>query len=411
MHTPSPMVATASTLTPSAPSVRIDVSADVQPDNCDRCPSRGPQGLAALGAPLGHLLAPERSEAAVNFPRGSDPAIPVPAAARRGSERAAKRARPRPPLAPGMRAGAWKVEGELGAGGMAQVYAVVHQGFGKRAALKLAHRSILGPQFTPETFLREARIVHLVNHPCVTDVFAIGTYDGRPYLVMELLHGQTLGSRVAAGAIDRTLAFDVLLELCDVLGAAHAAGVIHRDLKLDNVFVLDRPYAGGHRIKLLDWGVATIADEPDPLAGMIAGTLTYVAPEQVRGDALTPAADVYSLGVLAYQLLLGQPPFAARSDLELIKQHLHAPPPSPSRRWPEIPDALAELLVAMLAKHAAERPTLPEVARVLTASRARRDKPTDPIGRPIVEVPLSLRRALVAVGGFAIGAAAMAACL
>nr|MBA3822071.1 serine/threonine protein kinase [Deltaproteobacteria bacterium] len=272
-------------------------------------------------------------------------------------------------VATGDRIGVWRVERELGRGGMGAVYAVTHNGFGKRAALKLCHRSVLGPQFTPDTFLREARIVHLVNHPGVPDVFATGTFGGRPYLAMERLSGQTLGQLVDEGPMARPEAIDVLLELCEVLAAAHAAGVIHRDLKLDNVFVLDAPGAGGRHIKLLDWGVARILDEADPMAGMIAGTLTYVAPEQVSGDALTGAADVYSLGVLAWQLLLGEPPFASASDLDLLRMHLHAPVPAPALVWPEIPPALAALLTGMLAKDPTARPSIDEVVAVLGRAR------------------------------------------
>lgn len=296
--------------------------------------------------------------------RGSSPAIAVADAGRR------KRARTRAPLAQGIRAGAWRVERELGRGGMAMVYAVRHSKFGKRAALKLAHRAVLGPSFTAETFLREARIVHLVEHPCVIDVFATGTYDGCPYLVMERLAGHTLGAHLDAGRLEPGEALAILLELCDVLGAAHAAGVIHRDLKLDNVFLLDTPCSGGHRIKLLDWGVAVVAGEPDPLAGMIAGTLSYVSPEQIRSDPLSPASDLYSLGVIAYMLLLGRPPYVAGEDMALLRQHLSASPPDPRALWPQVPEDLAALLVAMLAKRPEDRPTLDEVVQVLTATRA-----------------------------------------
>jgi serine/threonine-protein kinase len=250
---------------------------------------------------------------------------------------------------------------------MATVYAVSHNGFGKRAALKLAHRSILGEQFTPATFLREARIVHLVDHPGVPDVFATGTYDNRPYLAMERLTGRTLGQIVDESQLPRGEALAILVELCDVLAAAHAAGVVHRDLKLDNVFLQSSP---SRRVRLLDWGVARVLGEDDPLRGMIAGTLTYVAPEQVLGDDITPAADIYSLAVLAYHVLLGAPPFTADAELDLIRKHLHHPPPAPVSLWPEIPDALAKLLVAMLAKNPAARPGLPEIVRVLEATRA-----------------------------------------
>ncbi len=311
----------------------------------------------------------------------------------------ARRTRPAT-LVSGHRAGVWRVECELGRGGMASVYAVTHAKFGKRAALKLAHKSILGPQFTADTFLREARIVNLVDHPCVPDVFATGTHDGRPYLVMERLSGKTLGERLEGGPMSKVASIDLLLELCDVLATAHAAGVVHRDLKLDNVFLLDAPCAGGHRVKLVDWGVAHVIGEADPLRGMIAGTLSYVAPEQIRGELLTPAADVYSLAVLAYQLLFGCPPFVARDDLSLIRLHLHEKPPAPTTLWSDTPPELAELLLGMLEKDPSKRPLLAEVVHVLTEVRAvvapaapkprwlgvPTAPPCDPLGRPALRL-------------------------
>ena len=272
-------------------------------------------------------------------------------------------------LSPGDRIGAWRVDGELGRGGMGSVYGVTHTGFGKRAALKLCHRSVLNTQFTIDTFLREARVVHLINHPGVPDVFATGTYDGRPYLAMERLYGVTLGDYLDQGPTTKLQALDILFEISRVLAAAHAAGVVHRDLKLDNVFVIDTPDNAPLQIKLLDWGVARIVNEPDPMSGMIAGTLTYVAPEQIRADDITPAGDIYSLGVLAYQLLLGEPPFAHKSDLELIRMHLMLPPPRPSNFWAEIPPALEAMLLAMLEKDPAHRPSIDDVMRGIIAAR------------------------------------------
>ncbi len=292
------------------------------------------------------------------------PVSPIRPPTAKGSLKARRRSRPAT-LAENSRVGPWKVERELGRGGMAAVYAVSHTRFGKRAALKIAHRSVIGPEFTPATFLREARIVHLVNHPGVPDVFATGSYDGRPYLAMERLAGETLGNVVDTGSLSRQDAISYLLELCEILDAAHSAGVVHRDLKLDNVFVQTAPGPGGRRIRLLDWGVARVLGEDDPMRGMIAGTLTYVAPEQVRGEEITPAADIYSLAVLAYHTLLGGPPFKGDHELDLIKQHLHAVPPAPASLWPEIPPQLAKLLTAMLDKDPAMRPALDEVKIVL----------------------------------------------
>jgi serine/threonine-protein kinase len=344
----------------------------------------------------------------IDLPRSSDAACeppPLPLARRR-------RHRPAT-LVAGQRIGVWRVERELGRGGMATVYAVVHTKFGKRAALKLAHRAVLGPRFTPETFLREARTANLIDHAGIADVFATGTFDGRPYLVMERLAGRSLGATVDEAALGKDEALEVLIELCDVLGAAHAAGVTHRDLKLDNVFLLDGPGADGRRTKLLDWGMARIAGEDDPLRGLIAGTLTYVAPEQARGEEITPAADVYSLAVLAYQLLLGAPPFASPDDVDLIHKHLRAAPPRPRAMWAGIPAALDATLVAMLAKQPADRPALAEVAEVLRAARrqlrpsrlyglvAPLALPADPMGRPALAVLGPRQRVAGAVLGVA----------
>lgn len=282
-----------------------------------------------------------------------------------------RRSRPDDSLTASARVSAWRVEHELGRGGMSSVHAVVHTKFGKRAALKIAHRSVLGPGgMSAETFLREARITNTVEHPAVIDVFATGTHDGRPYLVMEKLAGMPLGQRLDEGPpLPRHEALAILLELCHILRAAHAAGVVHRDLKLDNVFLCDTPFADGRRVKLLDWGVAHIAGEDDPFRGLIAGTLTYVAPEQIRGDALTGAADIYSLAVLAYHLLCGRPPFTG-PDLALIHMHLRTEPPPPRDAWPDVPPALDALLLRMLAKQPESRPSLDEVEDVLRAALA-----------------------------------------
>jgi serine/threonine-protein kinase len=337
--------------------------------------------------------------------------LPPPAPARR------RRARPDDALPVGSRVSSWRVERELGRGGMASVHAVTHLKFGKRAAIKIAHRSVLSDQYTPATFLREARIVHRIEHPAVIDVFATGTCEQRPYLVMERLAGMSLGARVDDGPVPRGEALEILLELVYVLRAAQADGVVHRDLKLDNVFVCDEPFSGTRRVKLLDWGVALVEGEDDPFRGLIAGTLTYVAPEQIRGDSLTPAADIYSLAVVAYHLLCRRPPFAARSDLELIHLHLRADPPPPSIAWPTIPDALDDLLVAMLAKDPQERPSLDEVERVLKQMLAQ----IAPVPRPLFDdvpakppVDMLGRPAILPCPPFSIawmGLAALLACL
>ncbi|HEY4238939.1 MAG TPA: serine/threonine-protein kinase [Kofleriaceae bacterium] len=341
---------------------------------------------------------------------------PVPADAR---ARFARGTQPSPvtqPIAP-VRVGAWLGEGEIGRGGMASVYAVRHKRFGKRAALKLAHPDAIGPTFTVETFLREARAANLVDHPGVADVFATGTYEKRPYLVMERLRGQTLGQRIDRGPIELGEALGILGEIADVLAAAHAAGVVHRDLKLDNVFLLDVPAAAGRTVKVLDWGVARIDGEPDPLQGMIAGTIAYVPPEQLRGEIVTSAADVYSLGVLAYRVLAGKAPFAGATDMELMRAHVHQPVPDARAVMPSLPQPLAQLLKRMLAKDPAARPTVADVRDAFATSRASLlpvvAQPValvDVLGRPVTAgVPGPVQRAFGAALSIALATAAFLA--
>lgn len=277
-------------------------------------------------------------------------------------------------LPPGAKAGPWVVERELGRGGMGAVYAVVHEEIGKRAALKVVHQRLLVPGFNTERILLEAKVVNQVGHPNIVDIFEAGTLeDGRPYIVMERLEGQALSFRADEGKILADQVIDILLQVCDALVAAHAAGIIHRDLKLDNIFLVDNPEDPSHpRVKLLDWGIAKVInhDVRHTVEGQLVGTPQYLSPEQARGADVTPQTDVYSLGVMAYELFLEQLPFEAETSAEIMTMHLRVPPPPPSEIWPDVPPQLEELLLAMLAKAADQRPTVLEVARRLEAVRA-----------------------------------------
>jgi serine/threonine-protein kinase len=317
-------------------------------------------------------------------------------------------------LAPGDRVGGWCVEREIGRGGMSSVHAAVDTR-GARAAIKIAHRGALDEHLTARVFVREARVIDAVAHPATARVLATGSHDGRPYLALELLVGAPLGALVEVGRVmPRLQALDLLLELVDVLAAAHARGIIHRDVKLDNVFVTDAPH-DGPRVRLLDWGVAHVIGEADPFRGTIAGTLSYVAPEQILGDSIGPACDVYALAVVAYRLLCGRAPFIADRELAIVAQHLHNEPPRPRALRSSIPSDLDELFVAMLAKAPAARPSLDDVARVLRAARERAaPTPTrrrwwqasarrgDVLGRPALPMP-RLSLAWIAAAGALIG--------
>ena len=284
-------------------------------------------------------------------------------------------------LLPGVKAGPRIVERELGRGGMGAVYAVVHEEIGKRAALKVVHARLLGPGFNADRMLLEAKVVNQVGHPNIVDIFETGKLpDGRPYIVMERLEGQPLSYRADEGKILPDQVIAILLQVCDALIASHAAGVIHRDLKLDNVFLVDNADdPATPKVKLLDWGIAKVIETGTTktvrhtIEGQLVGTPQYLSPEQARGADVSPQSDVYSLGVMAYELFLEQLPFEAETSAEIMAMHLRATPPPPRDMWPDIPAQLEALILSMLAKQPDHRPSMLEVARMLEAVRAELD--------------------------------------
>jgi eukaryotic-like serine/threonine-protein kinase len=301
-------------------------------------------------------------------------------------------------LLPGAKAGPWIVERELGRGGMGSVYGVHHEEIGKRAALKVMHRRLVTTQ-SAERMLVEARVVNQVGHPNIVDIFETGTLpDGRPYIVMERLEGVPLAVRADEGKILPDQVISILLQICDALIAAHAARVVHRDLKLDNVFLIDNPDDPQYpRVKLLDWGIAKIisADVRHTIEGQLVGTPQYLAPEQARGAAVSAQTDVYSLGVMAFELFLEQLPFEAETSAEIMAMHLRATPPAPSELWPEIPPGLENLLLAMLAKDPDARPTMLTVAHTLELVRSELERRRYQVGvTPVPEVPVRVSRRL-----------------
>lgn len=281
--------------------------------------------------------------------------------------------------------GPWKVEGELGRGGMSTVYAVIHAEIGKRAALKVVHGHVLSSAFPPARVILEAQVVNRIAHSNIVDIFENGSLpDGRPFLVMERLEGCSLEQQLDLGRISPDDVIGLLLQLCSALTAAHAAGIVHCDLKPENVFLVGDGEGPRRRIKVLDWGISRIfTPRARPGRSEIAlGTPRYISPEQVQGLDPSPASDIYSLGVMAFELFLEEQLFVADSTLETLKMHLHAAPPAPEDLWPGIPPALSDLLLTMLAKKPASRPTAPEVAAALTAIREELRQRTSMASRP-----------------------------
>ena len=277
-------------------------------------------------------------------------------------------------LDPGAMVGEYRIETKLGEGGMGTVHGAVHPLIGKRAAIKVLRRALCSDPAAVERFVLEARSVNQIGHPNIVDIFAFGELeDGRCYFVMEWLRGESLGERMRRGRLGFGEGLEILDAVILGLEAAHDKGIIHRDLKPDNVFLVE---VRGQRpaVKLLDFGIAKLtADEDNRLertrTGALMGTPQYISPEQARGLAIDHRADVYSLGVMAFEMFTGRPPFQADTAMDMIAKHLHEEPPRPSTVAP-IPIELDRLIHEMLDKDPANRPDLAAVRALIDEIRS-----------------------------------------
>ncbi len=269
--------------------------------------------------------------------------------------------RTRPPVG---RYGEYEVLSPIARGGMGGVYLAAHKVTGERVALK-----VLDPQFANQAdFTRrlfaEQRFASAVRHPGLLEIREARTSaDGLPYLVMEHLAGETLGEIAERRRIELGEIVVICAQVAAALAALHAAGVMHCDVKHDNVFVLDDRVGGWPRIKVIDFGVSRRLSDPFEDAS-IAGTPWCMAPEQWQGRPQA-ASDVYALGCMLYNLITGVPPFEG-SLPELMTAHLERRPVRPTHLAP-IPAALERLILRALAKQAANRPSMADLARELDA--------------------------------------------
>ncbi len=249
----------------------------------------------------------------------------------------------------------WEIVGPLDTGSMSVVYRGRDRADGHPVAVK-----VMKPEFSRDPVLvqrciREARVVQGIVHPHVVRVEGAGmAADGRPFIVMELLEGETLELRIARGRIALPLVAEVVSQVADAVDAAHAAGIVHRDLKPDNCFLLDSP-GGAVRVKILDFGFAKLSDRlanPDGFrteSNALLGTPLYMSPEQVRASRdVDHRSDLWSLGIMAYELLVGAAPFDARPLPDLLLEILSRPIPPPSARAPGLPPALDSWVVRAL---------------------------------------------------------------
>jgi tRNA A-37 threonylcarbamoyl transferase component Bud32 len=235
-------------------------------------------------------------------------------------------------LAPGTVIAEYAIEKFLGAGAMGAVYEGRHPLIGKRVAIKVLRRELASTAEGAERFVREARAVNQIDHPNVIDVFGFGQLDdGRLYLVMDLVDGRSLRKLVQDGPLPVASALDILGAVGEALDAAHARGVVHRDLKPDNVMISS---GSPPKVFVLDFGIAKLVVDRGGVAATLTGQGTwlgtpgYMAPEQWSADGAGPASDRYALGVMAYELLSGKLPFQAPTLPQMMEQHFRAPVPA-----------------------------------------------------------------------------------
>lgn len=319
-------------------------------------------------------------------------------------------------------AGRWRIVRFLARGGMGEVYEAEDLELRERVALKTIHPAVSSQPASLERFKREVHLARKVTHPNVCRLFEFGSHpaaDGSAtaFLTMELLEGETLAERARrVGRMPADVVLPIVRQIGAALAAAHAAGVVHRDLKGDNIFLVPAP-AGGERVVVTDFGIARGgADDRFALTatsiGGGLGTPAYMAPEQVTGEPATAAADQYALGVLVFELLTGELPFRADTPLATAAKRLTEAPPSLADRLPDLDPRWSEAVRRALARHPAERfgsvsdlvaalepDASPATAPTLEAGSAR---PEPASGRPARD---RRQRALAALLGIALVAA------
>lgn len=266
----------------------------------------------------------------------------------------------------------------LGHGGTGTVYEAEQTGLSRRVALKVLHTHVATSPGAVARFQREATLMARLQHPGAAQVYDFGEDGGELFLAMERLYGETLDAATfREGPLPIPVAVDMVAQVLEVLEAAHALGIVHRDLKPSNIMLLGE--LSSPRVKVLDFGLAQLMEgwlQPRiTAAGMVHGTPAYMSPEQCRGEPLDGRSDLYSLGCVLHELIIGQPPFPAESPAETMSGHLYRPPPPMRQLRPhlEIAPALEALVLECLAKVKEQRPENAQVMRLrlrqtLTAS-------------------------------------------
>jgi serine/threonine protein kinase len=253
-------------------------------------------------------------------------------------------------------AGRYRLEARIGEGGMGIVYRARHVLIDRVVAVKLIRPDLRGETHLRAWMLREARAANRVDHAHIIDIHDIGeTDDGELYLVMEYLVGTPLSAELATGPLPLARGVDIIEQMGAALSRAHDLGVVHRDLKSDNILLTTR---GGRKdfVKILDFGLAALAHDPRLAPkGAVFGTPEYMSPEQARGEQAGPHSDLYALGVLFFEMLTGQLPFRASDRDTLLEMQRTAPPPRPSSIKKDTNPVAERIVLKLLEKDARKR--------------------------------------------------------
>jgi serine/threonine-protein kinase len=248
--------------------------------------------------------------------------------------------------------GRYRLEARIGSGGMSTVYRATDETLQRQVAIKLMNREIATDSDQLERFRREARAVAQLSHPHIVGVIDYGEDDGRPYIVFEYVEGETLKERIRrTGRLPTTEAVAYAIEIARALGVAHARHIVHRDVKPQNVLIDEEGSA-----KVTDFGIARTLDEEGLTAdGRVLGTTDYVSPEQALGRPVTGQSDLYSLGIVLYEMLTGEVPFRGENQVAVAMKHVREDLPDVQTRRPEVSSALAAIVDTATAKRVEDR--------------------------------------------------------
>jgi len=269
-------------------------------------------------------------------------------------------------LASGTKLGPYEIQSSLGAGGMGEVYRARDTRLDRTVAIKILPAHLSSDPGARQRFEREARTISSLNHPHICQLYDIGAQDGASFLVMEFLEGETLAERLHKGPLQLEQCLKIAIELSEGLEKAHRSGVIHRDLKPANIFLTQDGHA-----KLLDFGLAKATAQPkgyDPeetraneddvnltSPGSAVGTVAYMSPEQARGEALTERSDLFSLGIVIYEMVSGQRPFVGSTTAVIFDSILNRQPEPLFQVTPNLPIAFGDMLARLMSKSSRER--------------------------------------------------------